>query len=134
MKYERELELLRKILQATIDGTLVWEQDDDKEWYTASITDGRFLVSFRYLYIESINQIGADPDMIEFILQADEESKSSGCRGLFAAGTEGYCVFREILWLAFEKLSLEEMERRLQNSLEFLDKAIEIGPAPRDHS
>ena len=129
MKYERELELLRKILRATIDGVLKWEQDDDKEWYTSSNADESFSASFRYLYIESMNQIGADPDMIEFIMTGDQGHKwASGHRGLYAAGTEGYCVFREILWLAIEGISVEEMQRRLQNCQDFLDKAVGSSP------
>ena len=93
MRYERDLRVLRHILDATKQGLLTWkkERDAQSEWYTAEL--GERPIMFRFLYYEATNQVGADPCVIDF--------KTYGMNARFAFGTEGWSFIEEILAAAF---------------------------------
>ena len=92
MIYARDVELLRRILDATREGLIIWREEQDG-WFAADVGGCRLL--FRHLYYEATNQIGADPLAIELSMP--------GRNAAFFAGTEGYALFEEILGMAFDK-------------------------------
>ncbi len=93
MRYERDLRVLRHILNATRQGLLTWkkERDAQSDWYSAEL--GERSIMFRYLYYEATNQIGADPCAIDFHMY--------GMNARFAFGTAGWGLIEEILAAAF---------------------------------
>lgn len=93
MRYERDLRVLRHILEATRLGLLTWkkERDAQSDWYSAEL--GEHPIQFRFLYYEATNQVGADPGAIDFHMY--------GMNARFAFGTEGWSLVAEILAAAF---------------------------------
>ncbi len=117
MLYDRDLKVLNRLLEATREGSIVW-REDDAGGYTAEVGGRR--IYFRFRYFESTDQIGADPLMIELGMP--------GLNAGFFAGTEGYCLFLEILAEAFE--SWRYYRDNTHFALNFLDESLPERPRP----
>jgi hypothetical protein len=84
MRYANTIEILKRLLSATLEKKIVWtETDDEQGWFTATVGNEAYnTISFRYLYLEAWPQIGADRSMIDFHMP--------GLNDRFACGTEGF--------------------------------------------
>jgi hypothetical protein len=105
--FDGTMAVLRELLRATREGRLHWEKsrEGDSEWYTATL--GGRNISFRFLYFEPTNQIGADRYMLDLHMP--------GLNHCFACGTEGYFLLLETYSVAFFR-----EEENADDALEFL--------------
>ena len=90
MIYEKTLNVLNKLLELTQRGALRWSEEPDG-WFTANV-EGR-TITFRFLYFEATNQVGADPHTIDLVMP--------GLNTKQACGTEGFSILLELLQAAF---------------------------------
>jgi hypothetical protein len=59
--------VLSRVLAATEDGRLQWEQHSDG-WYSAAVGAHNEKILIRRMFLEATNQVGADPYFVEFSL------------------------------------------------------------------
>jgi hypothetical protein len=116
MRYRNTIKVLKRLLDATCAGRVVWISDDQyAERFTAQL--GGEEISFSFLYFEACNQIGADRYMIQFHMPGLDE--------VFACGTEGYYLI-----LQLQQAASGDEERCVGDyAAEFLDKFL---PEQRD--
>lgn len=114
MNYTLNLQICRKLLDATRNHRLVWRETEDG-WYAAEI--GGREICVRFLYFEATNQPGADRRMIELFMP--------GADLVYSCGTEGFDILLELISEAF---GWEKSGRK--SALEFLEKVLDQGPPP----
>ncbi len=107
MNYEMSIAVLNKLLIATKAGIATW-REDEHGWFTTQVGDRA--ITFRFLYFEATNQIGADRYIIDFSMP--------GLNDRFACGTQGFCLILELLEAAFPSYRSEQRS----SPLEFLDE------------
>lgn len=91
-RHERDLAVLKRLLDASQERAIEWTQGDHAEWFETTL-DGR-TISLRFLYFEATNQIGADRHAIDLNMP--------GLNARFFCGTEGYDLILDLLDEAIE--------------------------------
>jgi len=92
MLHERNLAILQRLHEATVSKAITWSVADAQGWHCCKL--GGQEICFRFLYFEATNQVGADPQMFDFMMP--------GCNARFACGTKGFDLLLEIMSAAFE--------------------------------
>jgi len=87
---EEQRTILSRILAATEDGRLKWHKEFDG-WYSAAIGTHNERILIRRMFIETTNQVGAEPYFVEFSMP--------GWNGRYAIvdDSEGWQWIRRIL-------------------------------------
>lgn len=101
--------ILSRILTATVDGRLKWHANFDG-WYSTPIGTHNDQILIRRMFIETTNQVGADPYFVEFSMP--------GWNGRYAIvdDSEGWQWIRRILEAAGISFSND-----FQRTLDYLD-------------
>jgi hypothetical protein len=110
MLEEKERTILQRILEATRNRTLVWEQHFDG-YYCANIGAHNEKVMIRRMFIEATNQVGADPYFVDFHMPG------WNTRFAITGDSEGWRLIQQILDAAFDGKWNNSVER----AISFLD-------------
>ena len=106
---DKQRMIFSRILAATEDGRLTWHKEFDG-WYSAAIGKQNERILIRRMFIETTNQVGADPYFVEFSMPG------WNARYAIVDDSEGWMWIRRIL-----ESGIGGFDDDLSATIEYLD-------------